>query len=110
MPGRLQSPPDDDTAANVREYILATLEQRRAVAIAESEKAGKTPRQIQRAAWDEGSKDALARRVGMSPHQMSRRFRGWPFQVDELKRIAELWGVTTDEIMSGPSQAREEGG
>jgi hypothetical protein len=110
MPGRLQSPPDSETDRNVREYILTTLEAHRKAAITAGEKAGKSPREIQRMAWDAGSQDALARAIGMHPSAMSRRITGlspWPFQADEIKRMAELWGVTADEIMNGP--AREEG-
>lgn len=110
MPGRLQSPPDDDTAANVREYILAKLEERKEVTRAASERAGLTYRQTQREVWDASSRQALAHAVGMSPHQLSRRLAGegsWPFQIDEIRRIADYWGVTVDEIMNGP--AREEG-
>jgi hypothetical protein len=88
MPGRIQSQ-TTDTDLSVRDYIARELKARKE------------------------TKVGLARAVGMSPYQMSRRFASegsWPFQVDEVRRIAEHWGITFQDVLDGSSQERENGG
>jgi plasmid maintenance system antidote protein VapI len=75
MPATL---PDTETDANVRDYVNAKLAAKKL------------------------SKTELARAIGMSPWQLSRRINGhYPFSTDEVVRLARYFHVSVDKILRG---------